>query len=201
MELKKCKKCELQKPMVQFSKNISNHDNLDNYCRDCKRENNIHFRRTKDGVAQTIYDGQLKTSKKRQHNPPKYTKQELMIWMYRQDIFHLMYAKWVESGYIKDLKPSIDRLNDFKGYSFENIRLVTWKENREKQSKDISLARSTSGKSKCKPVIQFDLNNNKINEFISINEAMRQTNIRHIHSVCNGKRKTAGGYYWAYKQE
>lgn len=29
-------------------------------------------------------------------------------------------------------------------------------------------------------------------------EAQRKTGIRNIYTVCNGNRKTAGGYIWKY---
>ena len=50
-----------------------------------------------------------------------------------------------------------------------------------------------------KIVYQFDLNGNFIKEYPSYSEATKQTGIGHIHHVCLGKRKTAGGYKWKYK--
>lgn len=38
-----------------------------------------------------------------------------------------------------------------------------------------------------------------VNKFVSVNEAYRQTKIRHISDVCNGTRKTAGGYAWTFE--
>ena len=35
-------------------------------------------------------------------------------------------------------------------------------------------------------------------EYPSVSEASRQTGISHIHQVCKGDRKTAGGYHWEY---
>jgi hypothetical protein len=43
--------------------------------------------------------------------------------------FKVLYKNWVKSGYEKNFRPSVDRLDSTKGYSFDNIRLVTWKEN------------------------------------------------------------------------
>ena len=37
---------------------------------------------------------------------------------------------------------------------------------------------------------------NKI--YSSLAEAATKTNTRHISEVCNGRRKTAGGYHWRY---
>lgn len=51
-------------------------------------------------------------------------------------------------------------------------------------------------------VIQKDLNNRKIKEFVSIAEAERETfcNGAHIRQVANGERKTCGGYIWEWKE-
>lgn len=61
------------------------------------------------------------------------------------------------------------------------------------------------GRALSKPVIQLDLEGNYIREFSStieadefINKGKRQN---HIADVCNGKRKTANGYKWIYKEE
>jgi group I intron endonuclease len=51
-----------------------------------------------------------------------------------------------------------------------------------------------------KTVYQFDLNGNFIKHYFSANDAMQQTNIKHITSVCRNERKSAGGYIWKYEQ-
>lgn len=48
-------------------------------------------------------------------------------------------------------------------------------------------------------VLQITKTGQVIKEFISINEAGRQTGIKHISEACNGRRKTAGGYVWSFK--
>lgn len=50
-------------------------------------------------------------------------------------------------------------------------------------------------------VLQFDLQNNLINEYINVCEASRKTKICRtcISDCCNNKLKTAGGYIWKYK--
>lgn len=35
----------------------------------------------------------------------------------------------------------------------------------------------------------------------SATEAKKQTGVSHIGSVCNKKRKTAGGFHWEYVEE
>lgn len=50
-----------------------------------------------------------------------------------------------------------------------------------------------------KPVLMLDLQGNVIQEFCSISEAFRITNILHIGEVCRGGRCSAGGYKWNFK--
>lgn len=56
-----------------------------------------------------------------------------------------------------------------------------------------------------KPVLQMDLDGNIIREFPSAIEADMFINngkrCNHIADVCNGKRKTASGYKWVYKEK
>ena len=49
------------------------------------------------------------------------------------------------------------------------------------------------------PVLQYTLDLVFIKEYPSIMEAKRQTGIKNICLVCQGKRKSAGGYVWRYK--
>lgn len=53
-----------------------------------------------------------------------------------------------------------------------------------------------------KTVLQFDKNGKFINEYQSINDASRKTGIdcSTITKVCKGKKKSAGGYVWRYKE-
>lgn len=52
-----------------------------------------------------------------------------------------------------------------------------------------------------RPVVQYDLNMNKINEFDSLNEASKKNGITlpRIWACCNGNTKTAGGFIFRYK--
>jgi group I intron endonuclease len=57
---------------------------------------------------------------------------------------------------------------------------------------------------KHKIVLQFDINNNFVKEWNSLNDIALYLNISNagnISSVCNGKRDKAYGYIWRYKEE
>jgi outer membrane receptor for monomeric catechols len=54
--------------------------------------------------------------------------------------------------------------------------------------------------SKKKPVLQLHKDTLEIiAEYPSIKDAQKITHIEHISQVCNGKRKTAGGFIWKFK--
>lgn len=62
-------------------------------------------------------------------------------------------------------------------------------------------------KVRAKNIDQYDLNNNYIKTFIGSIEAEKElknndkkVNSRNIRSVCNGERKTAGGYIWKWSK-
>ena len=52
-------------------------------------------------------------------------------------------------------------------------------------------------------MVQYSKSDEKIQEYISAVEAENKTGIRrsHISQCCNGKRKSAGGYIWRFKDE
>lgn len=72
-----------------------------------------------------------------------------------------------------------------------NLEWTTYKENTQHALK--------RGNMRTKEVQQFDKQGNFIAEYFGAREAERQTGIRHISEVCNGKRATAGGFVWKYK--
>ena len=94
------------------------------------------------------------------------------------------------------LVPSIDRLDDFKGYSFSNIRLTTWKENREHQYKDIKNGVGTSG-ARCKTIYKFNADKELICNYVSYNEAQRQMGYSLEYQIKKGVT-CRNNFYWSY---
>lgn len=94
-------------------------------CKKCKCEKDNIRRRTPKGMIHTIYNNQVKSSKRRGHHRPTYTKIELYNWVMSQSNFNKLYNDWVYSNYNVNLIPSVDSL----GYSINNIQLITWLEN------------------------------------------------------------------------
>lgn len=58
------------------------------------------------------------------------------------------------------------------------------------------------GKKLSKPIVQIDLKGKKIKEWSSANEVERVFGWAnsHINKVCNGKNKTAYGFFWKFKK-
>jgi hypothetical protein len=76
--------------------------------------------------------------------------------------------------------------------------------NQKPDSEETKLKKSLANKGKrSQPVEQYDLQNNKINEFLNMTEACVYINkperMGDITACCKGKQKTAFGYKWKYK--
>lgn len=79
---------------------------------------------------------------------------------------------------------------------FDNLKWCTRSENTQ-HAYDNDLI---SGKRK---IYQLDINNNIIKEWNTIKDAYQQVKLSRtaINNVLSGKNKTAGGYYWCYKEK
>lgn len=89
----------------------------------------LKYKRTKRGLIYTTFTKMHEMSRDRGHSMPSFTRDELYNFIMGDIKFHSLFDKWKESKYEKPLKPSVDRINDFIGYSLDNIRIVTWREN------------------------------------------------------------------------
>lgn len=96
-----------------------------------------------------------------------------------------------------------NKCNTNKPYTFENIQIVSYKENHAKATYNREQGITTQG-SVCKPVRQFSLDGVFIQEFVSATQATKllpdlKLNRQNIQKVCNGERKTCGGFIWKFK--
>ena len=186
-------------PLTVLSKTTVNlNDQVMKQTKEFKKEYLRLYRKTKIGLITQIYNHQKQKSVLRNHEQPKYTRLELIEWCTSQDIFDKLYKEWENSNYNKKLIPSIDRLDDYKGYSFNNIQIITWEENDKKAHID-----TINGKNNkmSKAVLQYDLDGNFIKEYYSTMNAERETGIYHskISACCKNKIKYYKGYIWKYK--
>ena len=106
--------------------------------------------------------------------------------------FVKLYNQWLKHHCDKKYKPTIDRIDCFKNYNFNNIHWLTWEENKYKQRMELKRIRARK--------IYMLKNNKVVKVFNSQNEAVVETKLKQSNiSMClNGKRKTCGGYIWTY---
>lgn len=198
--IKKCARCGEMVDVLLFNKHKKTNDGLNSWCKPCMNTYIKERGKTKKGLVTSMYTHQRTSSKHRDHNPPNYSLSQLKDWVFSQPNFEVLYKEWVESGYDKWNKPSCDRIDDYKPYSFSNIRLVTWRENLDNCTEAV-IARKN--KKSLKPVNQFNLNGEFVKRFDSIIEAALEVgaNSGKIVNVCKKDRLKTAGYLWRYCDE
>ena len=151
------------------------------------------YRKSPKGVLTNIYQKQKERSKKKGMHPPTYTLQEFHEMFLNDPKFIALYFNWINNGCQYYDKPSIDRKDPNRGYTHDNIQLLTWRENREKGDKENAQRFTT-------PIIMLDREGHKIREFESIKEAVAETGFSQglIVMCCQGKRNHTGGYQFQY---
>lgn len=168
--------------------------------------NQKEYYHTIQGKVFYLYHHQVSRSKKYGWPLPNYTKEQLLEWVLAQPTTIVLFEEWEKANYIKDLAPSIDRLDDYKPYTLANIQLTTWKVNNQKGREWKLKGLNTKA---TKPVIQRTLEGIFVSQYHSIMEAERQTGIGNakISSCCRGYRMakgfqkpvySAGGFKWEY---
>lgn len=162
-----------------------------------RRARGERHRRSKKGIVTTIYGSQKKSSKRRGHPLPNYTLKELRDWMHSQPDFDILYKEWVKSGFDSKKKPSCDRIDDYAPYTIDNIRLVTWEENNNRNYENKINGKNTK---QSKSVLQLTLEGIVVGEYHSIHHAWRETGSHYsnISACCHGRLEKTGGFIWRF---
>jgi len=194
---KKCTKCDQIKNVSEFHKDATRVYGVRSDCKKCHYDQKQEHYRTKEGLVNRIYNSQKARSKRRKYPLPSYTNAELYEWLIDQDYFHTLYNKWAYFNYDKYLVPSVDRIDDYKSYTFDNIQLMTWKENERKSHSD---CKNGINRKQCIPISKYTKDNIFIKRYYSVSVAARDTGIdrRNICSCCKDKTKSAGGFKWSF---
>lgn len=195
---KKCTKCNIEKSILEFNKNKKHKDGLTYKCKKCIRNYKLKYNRSLLNKIKIIYRQQFYKSKQRGHDTPSYNINQFINYCLNSKKFIKLYDNWVINDYDSLYAPSIDRLDDYKGYSFDNIQVVTWRENKynlyKSKIKGVNNKQSTA-------ILKFDLNGNFIKEYYSISQAARSNKIgrSNIWMCAKNKRISTGGYKWKFK--
>lgn len=148
--------------------------------------NTRNYRKTKKGVLTNIYNH---CKSRRTVN---FTLKEFQNKYIDDKKFVELYNTWVKHNYERLYKPTVDRINCLKDYSFANIHWLSWEENRYKQRMEFKRIRARK---------IFQVKNGKIiKEYKSQTEVLKQNKISqgNLSSCLNGKRKYCNGYEWHY---
>lgn len=132
--MKKCKECNITKDFSEFSKDKSQNDGYQFYCKTCRKLINKNSYRKLVPSLKYKYKRMRVNSVNRGHEPPKFTFDQLYEYAISNG-YEDLHKTWVNSDYDKKLNPSFDCLETTKGYSFGNIELVTWEENYQREHK------------------------------------------------------------------
>lgn len=79
-----------------------------------------------------IYHGMCNHSKDRGHPKPSFTKQELLEYALQNNVIEKIIEHLQDGS--KGSMPSFDRINPKLPYSLDNIELVTWAENQQRNA-------------------------------------------------------------------
>lgn len=204
--MKLCIDCNTVKPYIAFNTRISCKDGWDVRCRECRGIK--YYKGSTYVVARKIFNAQNNNCRKRGQALPSYTLKELEQWLIAQSNWDSLYDAWIASGYLKDLAPSVDRLDNNISYTLSNIQLVTWAENRRLGRLSIYLGKDTA---QLRPVTAYHLDGRKYKDFYSVAAAVREVKGRQwgISTVANGvpvkdgrgtlyNPKTYKGFIWKW---
>lgn len=205
MILKKCNICGIEKPLSEYTPRPERPCGYYGYCKACKRVKGEKLRHSKNGLVSTIIRDQRKSCKKRGHEMPAYTLDELRSWVFSQPNFETLFNEWVASSFDKWKTPSIDRINEKLSYTFDNIRLTTWRDNLDKQSAKHKAGINTKRVKEHKAVKATHLVSGETLFFNSMSSAERYFRAKglpayqgSISAVCRGRNKKHLNYRWEY---
>ena len=191
--MKVCTHCKQSLPFTSFAKQATGKAGLRADCKDCHKA----YGYTPEGVTKSMYANQRAKSRKRKHPQPNYSWEQLHSWVTSQPNWQSLYDAWVQSGYLTDLKPSGDRIDDYKPYMLSNLQLTTVKQNTDRAYVD----RKTGINNKTnRAVSQYTLDGVFVAKHYSVSEAARvvgasPTNIRMAAENREVSRKNPDGTY------
>jgi len=122
-----CKTCRSSR-----RKNTGRNDK--EYCR--KYRANLKF--NPKSYLRKRYDsivGRVKRFKTYKGRAVSFTKQEFVNFGLDDPSFNKLYNEWKESGFSYSLTPSVDRIDNDKGYDLTNIQFITLVDNIKKGTK------------------------------------------------------------------
>jgi len=201
---KVCNTCKIEKELKMFHKHKRTLGGYRNKCKECiKIESKIYFEKNRamllekskkflktiDGIIAKSFGHQLETCRDKKLEKPEWNLQELREFLKNNEKFVSLYNCWVSSNYLSELRPTIDRVDSSKGYTWKNIQIMTWEDNDKKGCEY-----------QFKKTYVYDKNFIFLGEYESAAEAAKETNshISRVVAVANGRRKSTNNLIFTY---
>ena len=121
--MKTCTKCKVRKELSCFGKRSSNKDGLKEVCKDCRKEEAHHYWLTKDKQKHTLES--LRARAKKMNLPFDLEYEDLNI-PEKCPVFGYTLERTIYSqNKTRHLSPSVDRIDPNKGYTKDNIQIMS----------------------------------------------------------------------------
>lgn len=136
-------------------------------------------------------------SKRRGDPLPAFSKDDLRKWLYKNGLRE-KWIVYIESGLDKNKRPSINRIDDYGRYEFENMELIEWRDNHlmgvnSKKHHERTAQHNKKYRLKC---FIFSKDGRMIRECPDYYDAAEYLNVHYVSvsRAVNKKRKTLKGY-------
>ncbi|MEQ7028366.1 hypothetical protein [Enterococcus gallinarum] len=152
------------------------------------------YRHKPKGMLTNLYHKMNHRNKKNGYGDLAFTLNDFKDWAFKSEEFLYLFDVWVQSGYSKKFKPSVDRKNPYKGYQFDNMQWMFWFNNYQKGINEVA-------KKKRKPILMYK-EGMYLGKFKSIEDAREFLGMKSngdIVMVLQGKRDKVKGYTFIYE--
>ena len=151
------------------------------------KEYNKNYRYSLNGWLHKTYSRITEKGYKRH-----FTIEELKEWVLNNG-WDKLYTKWELTNYQTEYKPSLDRINDYGEYTFDNLQLITWLENwiKGQKSEKIKHTREnlTSFTLTHKKKVKCVETGKQYNSIRECSKDIKGSSCSKICNVCKGLRK------------
>jgi len=134
MKGKTCRICNKDLPLESFTLTR-------NECKPCASELTKNRYRTKEGMIKRAYQHMKRRVEGRHTTAISSVGKELLDfdvfykWSINNFDYHFIWTAWTDSGRMRRLTPSVDRIDKDKGYTLDNMEWVTVAENTRRENR------------------------------------------------------------------